>query len=228
MFSNLIESAPRPERRTLQSLLSIGLHAALGVGAVEASRRVMVDPLDGPRIDTTIYVVAEPRITRPAVPRFENSPGPVVDAPVQLPVPTLAPVGLPPIERGPAIDPRRFVLRATGSVCDGCPRGEDTNPVPAVFTELTVDRPVEAIDQPAPGYPPLLRTAGLNGRVVLQFVVDTAGRVEPETITALEASHPAFMTSARQSIERSRFRPATFRGTRVRQLVTQVIRFRIE
>jgi len=58
-------------------------------------------------------------------------------------------------------------------------------------------------------------------------VVDTAGRVEPESILVVAASHPAFGESARRALATARFRPARVRGNPVRQLVQQAMRFAI-
>ena len=59
------------------------------------------------------------------------------------------------------------------------------------------------------------------GRVVLQFVVDTAGAVEPATVRVREATHPAFAAAARAAVAQWRFRPATLApGCPVKFLVT--------
>ena len=44
---------------------------------------------------------------------------------------------------------------------------------------------------PPPAYPELLRAAGIEGRVVLQVVIDTLGRAEPAA-RVFESSNPGF------------------------------------
>ena len=230
MFSNLIESAPGTHRPMAQGVLSLILHLAVGVGAVEASRRVATVITDGPRIDTTIYVV-QPAPARPVVP--DPDPAGAAESPVAAPVdpavfaaPTTVPIGIPPVEPGPAIDPGRFVAAVPSGRCALCVQTDSG--LGAVYSEASVDLPATVEWQPAPRYPSVLRAAGLGGRVVLQFVVDTSGRVEPASVTVLEVVHLAFGASAEEAVLRTRFRPARVRGQPVRQLVRQGVTFRIE
>jgi TonB family protein len=228
MFTQLIESGSRPRRSLGQASLSLLFHVAMGVGAVEATRRVAV-PNVGPRADTIPFVVPEAIKSRPRDPiELPSEPGPAMPAEaIVVPVPVGDPIGLPPIEPGSAIDPHRFVLAPTGSGCSGCVETPAAGG-PAVFTEETVDQPVELVSEPAPVYPAILQSAGLPGRVAVEFVVDTLGRVEPGSIRVIEASHPAFEVSAKDAIAAARFRPARARGSLVRQLVRQGVSFRIQ
>lgn len=74
----------------------------------------------------------------------------------------------------------------------------------------------------------MLAAARVAGRASVRFVVDTLGRVEPGSVTVVEADHPAFAASAVAAIERARFRPARIGSRAVRQLVVQTVRFRVE
>ena len=56
-------------------------------------------------------------------------------------------------------------------------------------------------------YPPLLRVAGIGGRVRVEFVVDRTGRVVPSSIHTLASSHPMFTTATQNALEQFRFRP---------------------
>ena len=56
-------------------------------------------------------------------------------------------------------------------------------------------------------YPPLLRVAGMGGRVRVEFVVDRAGRVVPSSIHTLASSHPMLTTATENALEQFRFRP---------------------
>lgn len=84
------------------------------------------------------------------------------------------------------------------------------------------------LSQPAPAYPPILRAAGIAGRVVVEFVVDTTGMVEPMSLRVVEASNRGFERSAREAALGARFTPARAQGRRVRQLVRQGVSFRIQ
>lgn len=59
----------------------------------------------------------------------------------------------------------------------------------------------------------------------MQFVVDTAGRVEDDSWRVLETTHAAFTEAVREAILASRFRPARVRGRAVRQLVRLPVSF---
>ena len=102
----------------------------------------------------------------------------------------------------------------------------DAGFVPGLRDELEVDDPVQLLEQPPVGYPPALAQASVAGRVELEFVVDTLGRVEPQSVRTLASTHTEFETAARRAVLSSRFRPAHWRGQVVRQVVRQSFRFR--
>jgi TonB family protein len=85
---------------------------------------------------------------------------------------------------------------------------------------------VQLIEQPQVGYPPALAQADVEGRVELEFVVDTSGRVERGSLRTLASTHPEFQAAARRAVLDSRFRPAHWRGQVVRQVARQSFRFR--
>lgn len=79
-----------------------------------------------------------------------------------------------------------------------------------------VDQLPAILAGPIPSYPDLLRQAGIQGRVVLEAVVDTVGHVEPGSIVVVSAAHPGFVAAARQAVAATLFRPARVRGHAVR------------
>jgi hypothetical protein len=88
-----------------------------------------------------------------------------------------------------------------------------------VFSEDSVDVPVEVLSQPKP------RNIG-PGRVVAQYVVGSDGQVEPESMIFLLASSEAHSKEARAVLLRSRLPAAMRRGEPVRQRVQQNITWR--
>jgi TonB family protein len=68
---------------------------------------------------------------------------------------------------------------------------------------------------------------GVSGRVVVLFVVDTLGTVEPGSLRVLSSTHAAFEAAAREAVLKSRFQPARIRGRPVRQLVQQPLSFHV-
>ncbi len=187
----------------------------------------MIVPTAGPKAVPVLYVIpADPPVIEtpsdaPFVPAGHAGPA----EPIMVTPPVEVPIKIPPMTPGAAIDPRRFVFEPARPHCAECVGGRDSGV--ALFSEAAVDEPARVLSQPAPVFPAVLKAAGMGGKVVVQFVVDTAGLLEPGSISFVETSHPAFESSARTAIEHSRFAPARIRGQAVRQLVRQSIRFEI-
>ena len=134
------------------------------------------------------------------------------------------PSDLPPLTLGPALDPERLRRAVTGGQ-SGPVAG---HPAPARILGLgEIDVPAAAIHQPSPRYPPALQLAGLEGRVVMEFIIDTTGHLEPGSTKVLASTHRGFEAAARETLERSLFRPARLAGRAVRQRTLQAIAFRL-
>jgi periplasmic protein TonB len=78
-----------------------------------------------------------------------------------------------------------------------------------------------------PTYPMQMRVARIEGRVTLQFVVDTLGHVEPRTIEVVQSSHSLFSTAARRVVTTCRYHPARAGNRPVRVRVQMPYDFRI-
>ena len=78
---------------------------------------------------------------------------------------------------------------------------------------------------PKPHYPELLREAGVEGSFVVEFVVDSTGRVDAKTLNFPNTTHPMFLKAVKDALLRSRYFPAELAGIRVRQLVQQEFSF---
>ncbi len=77
----------------------------------------------------------------------------------------------------------------------------------------------------APEYPEFLREQGIEGLVVVKFVVDTDGLADSASLRVLASSHPAFTEALRAALPKMKFVPAAIDGRSVRQLVEQQFRF---
>jgi protein TonB len=67
--------------------------------------------------------------------------------------------------------------------------------------------------------------AGVEGQVLVQFVVDTTGRAERVSLKVLKSSHESFSNAVREALSCMRYLPAEVGGRRVRQLVQQPFAF---
>ncbi|HEX4682365.1 MAG TPA: TonB family protein, partial [Gemmatimonadaceae bacterium] len=98
----------------------------------------------------------------------------------------------------------------------------------SVYFEFQVEKQAMQLPaNPTPAYPPMLRSARVEGEVLAQFVVDTSGRAEPGTFKILKSTHDLFTQSVRDVLPTLRFSPAEMNGRRVRQLVQMPFPFRL-
>lgn len=98
-----------------------------------------------------------------------------------------------------------------------------------VMTVLDVDSAVTRYDDSAaPAYPPKMLSARLEGSAAVQFIVDTTGFPDTTSFRVLEATQPDFARAVREALPHMRFRPAVAQHHKVRQLVQQLFRFKID
>lgn len=97
------------------------------------------------------------------------------------------------------------------------------------YYEFQVEHPAAALrGRRAPKYPPALRARGVEGTVVAQFVVDSAGRPVDGTFAVLGAADPAFVAAVRAYVPTMRYQPARVGGIAVRQVVHEPFAFSIK
>lgn len=95
----------------------------------------------------------------------------------------------------------------------------------AIFDIADLDERPQAVARVSPKYPTELLRAGIEGSVVLLFVLDEKGKVEDvrvESSTRSEFERPAL-----SAVRRWRFKPGTRNGRPVRSYVRQQLAFRL-
>ncbi len=219
MLARLLESKKQGERSFWGALLSTIAHtAAIGL-AVFATAQARIDerrPAEvvrwvAPRPAAPPAPVSktrrrEPRIVVPrpnalAIDRID-----MVVPPVDLTSAPLAHDGLPDDSSAGARDP--------GVDSDRGVAPEEP------FSAEQVERQVYL--RPGyspPRYPNALRTAGIEGQVLVQFVVNEEGRIEPASVRFTRSDNPLFEAAVRDALARMRFGAAEVGGKKVRQLV---------
>ncbi len=164
--------------------------------------------------------------------------GPTIPA---LHAPTKVSLTLPPIDMKaaptisdvvapPAPEPVRASAIATGGSVEGGSRKGGLNSGSSsgkALSEDQVDRAVEVLRQPEPRYPEALKSVGVQGNVVMRFIVGADGRVEPGSIEAVSTPNKLFSDAVRSALLSSRYRPAEAGGEKVRQLVEQSFAFKL-
>jgi TonB family protein len=97
--------------------------------------------------------------------------------------------------------------------------------------EASIAAEVDSVAAPlgAPGlgvvYPPDLFAASVGGTVLVEFVVDTTGRVEGDTFGVVSSPHLLLSHAVYQAVERATFSPGRRQGRAVRQIVQMQFRF---
>jgi periplasmic protein TonB len=191
--------------RAASTAASCTIHVGLIAVAVWATAREATPTARPPRVFHLPPLAGATPPTTPAAPVIPDVPDETVAIPAH---PT-------------TFDPDTLVPRGPAFPADPLPGR--TSPVPlgpgwdgAPIDAVVADDPPMLLAGPAPDYPELLRQAGVEGRVVLEAVVDTTGRVEPGSIGVVAATNPAFVAPARRALAGALFRPARVRGRAVR------------
>jgi TonB family protein len=173
------------------------------------------------RVDTTMVFIT------PAT-RQPEKPEPPKQVPITsltqlkgfqtLVAPSDIPATLPPIDLRERFDPRDYSGTGVegGSGAGIVLPGADAGQVYAVA--LVTEQP-DRLAGPIPAYPPILKQAGIQGRVTLEAVVDTAGRVEPGSVRVVSSPNPLFDPPSVAALRATLFRPARVNGRAVRVLI---------
>ena len=223
MFDVLMSSQARLQLHTGRGILVAAVHGILVAAAVRVAQPAS-EPARGPKVDTTVFIMAPP--LAPEHVMVSRSEGGVVPGPdFDFTVPPIDVPSLPPLTGGPVLDVDRMHRKLPAG-----PSGPATgNPIAAerILGIVDVDDPAAVLHQPSPRYPPALRVAGIEGRVLVEFVIDTAGHFERGSLRIVERTHAGFEAVVLEALQRSRFTPARKGGVPVRQRTFQSIAFRI-
>ena len=231
MFDHLLASAPQRREKSLPSALtSMAIHAGVIWLAVTVTIKT-AEVIEEAQADTTMIFLtqeAEAEAEPPPVQEILTIEPPpkgfqVLQAPIEIPT------EIPPIDLTERFDPRDFSGSGVlGGIFSGVVGGTGPVDLTMTFREAAVDERPERLSGPLPRYPEMLRQAGIEGSVMLEFVIDTSGRVEAALIKVLQSTNRAFEGPAKDVIRRSLYRPGRVRGQAVRVLVTQQIGFTIQ
>ena len=234
MFNNLVESQAKKQKRWGGSITSIVLHSVVVAAMIIATANAGIkkDEKKEEKVDFVEVKKDEPKPPEP------EKPPPPPDAVAAPPPPKgfqvlSAPIEIPNII--PDIDLSKKVTDeadfsgkgVAGGVAKGVEGGK--GPVPQgdqPYFDFQVEKPVVmAPGATGPAYPDMLRSAGIEGTVLAQFVVDTTGRADMSTFKVLKTDNDLFSTSVKNALARMKFLPAEVGGRKVKQLVQQPFQF---
>jgi protein TonB len=228
VFDMLLETGSGRNRAPENFAVSLLVHTAivsLAVIATWSAREANV-PLDKPEV-----VIYTKPVEPPEVPRIPVEPvHAAVPKGFQIVVaPVVIPDVLPPIDLSQAAtDDRDFVpIGVPGGRADGVRAAALRQIEPGrAYDRMHVDKPaVQLTGVGTPAYPDLMRSAGVEGEVLVSFVIDTAGRAEVNTLQVLKSTHRQFTDAVRDALPSMRFLPAEVAGAKVRQIVQLPFQF---
>ena len=230
MFENLIETKPKKPKTAKQFIVSIVIHTALIGGAVYGTLQAK-EAIEKPKQEKVEFV--EMKKDEPPPPEKQPPPEIVAAPPPPkgfqvLTAPIKIPDVLPDIDLSKKVtDEADFSGKGVqGGIAKGVVGGQVS--ADQTYYEFQVEKQVA----PAPGsggprYPDMLRSANVEGEVLVQFVVDTTGRVEMSNpqFKIIKTSHELFTNSVKQYLSSARFYAAEIGGRKVKQLVQQPFNF---
>ena len=223
MFDVLIESKQKSQKKKIfgVGVISLLLHTVIVTGAVIAT--LTAGPSDtSTKVDTQMVFLNQQE-QKP-----DQPPPPQLDMQLKgfqtVVAPTDIPTNIPPVNLQEHFDPRDYSgVGVEGGVATGIVPGSDQ----VLSVDVVQEKP-ELLSHPLPAYPPLLQQAGIEGRVMVQAIIDTTGRVEPNSARVVESANPGFDQPAKNVVLRSLFRPGRVYGRAVRVLVAIPIDFKIQ
>lgn len=229
MLNQLLETNLVTQRKTRGTLLSVVLHVVMIGAAVQLTQRTVV-ALESPVQVEVRRIPLEPKPDAPHAqrpPHTEASTRPVFGHQVLI-APIDVPIDIPTVDLSAApTDPADWMRRGAPG---GRGNGDSTVTAPIAGNQpmfvFEVEKPAAALPGSAsPAYPEMLKSSGVEGSALVQFVVDTLGRAEPGSFKVLSTTHDAFGTAVRVTLPRMRFLPAEAGGKKVRMLVQQEYAF---
>jgi TonB family C-terminal domain len=220
MLETLLESKSKRERSVAGTIASVVTHTTLVAAALYGTAQARVQPIGSPETVRTVYfppaqnhaVTAQPTTARPQH-SANNRSLIFVDPHIDINLPRMDINGV--VSRPGDFSPGP--ITATRSSNDG-ENGAGSTGTP--FRADQVEKQVTVMHgSPTPRYPELLRSSGVEGRVMAEFVVDEQGLAVEESVRFVRSDNALFEDAVRVALRRMRFVPAEVGGRKVKQLV---------
>ncbi|MEP6492678.1 MAG: energy transducer TonB [bacterium] len=231
MFGQLFESRARPTRRTGGAALSVAMHTAIiGAATALSTRGAPAPHVIVERVPVTFVAPVTPVVVH--TPVLVNTHGLELPSRQIIIAPTVTPISLPPIEPSVGLSFDSLVtIRTSGSPSRGTGIGRALDiggsDVPSGGAWTGTELLMRITTSAKPRYPESLRQAAIDGRVVVRFTVDTAGRIDMSSVEVLSSTHDLFSRSVRDALPQFRFKPSELAGRRVRSLAEMPFEFKV-
>ncbi len=238
LFNNLLASKPKKEGSVFGSAFgSLVFHGLILGGLVWATYSVHKNGKDEPDQVTLIQIEDEPPPPPPPPPppKPNEPPPPEVEAPKgfqTLAPPSVVPPDIPPPSAGPAINEADFSgegkengkssgkeTKVTAESVEAAPTFTPYTVAPELKNREAVGRALQK------NYPPLLRDAGIGGKVLIWALIDEGGKVL-KTQVKEGSGHDALDAAALKVGEIMEFTPALNRDQKVKVWIALPIVFK--
>lgn len=232
-MGTLLESSAKRQRRGGGMALSVAVHMAIisatVAGTIETTTAAAKTPPP-----TIVYLKTEtPKAEvrpQPTTKRYLGDIAPDIKI-VRVDPPAIIPTEIPAIDMTKAVGANDMIVVGGGE------RGKAPSLAAAVGGGVGEtdggndwkgnDIFTHVLAQGKPRYPESLRSAGVDGRVLVQFVVDTTGRIDMNSVKVLSSTHDLFSRAVRDALGQFRFRPAESHGKKTAALAEMPFEFQI-
>ena len=233
MFGVLIESKATAQRRAGGALLSVVAHTVVLSLAVvltaQGSPGPIVDPVrKDPPVVT--FVPIDPAPPRKSTSNSVSTGAAPCDC-VVPPLPhkitidgSIPPTNVDVLNQGPPVPDGRSLWGKAQPL--GGPSLGSTEPTAESWS--TSETSARLVHSARPRYPEMLRAAGVEGRVLVRFAIDTTGRVDAASITIVQSTHELFSRAVRDVMQSLRLLPAEVNGRRVPMLAEMAFEFALD
>jgi len=233
MFRTLLESRATRHRRTGGAALSVAAHVAIIGFATAATMQGRPAPHAPVKPEFVVFTPspAPKPVERRATTTHPASSRTVVPPPITLVIhaPTIVPPSLPVIDVSRDITPDVVSsggpTTSRGSRYPGLDGPNDDGAASDKWNYREVL--MNIVSSAKPRYPETLRQSGVGGRVLVQFAVDTTGRVDMASVRVLQSTHDLFTQAVRSALASFRFKPAEVNGKRMAALAEMPFEFQV-
>ncbi|MDQ6717379.1 MAG: energy transducer TonB [Gemmatimonadota bacterium] len=235
MFNQLLESKAKKEKMAGATVVTTILYAAVISLAVWATADAGIKK-DKTSNQSVKFVEIKKEPPKPDEPK--DKPPPPKEVVIKPPPPKGFQVLRAPVKidvKIPEIDLSKSVTNEADFTGKGVKGGVASGVVggTAIVTDKTyfefqVEKPAQAASgNPSPRYPEVLKSSGVEGKVMAQFVVLETGRADMSDFKILSSDNDLFSSAVKNVLPSMRFLPAEIGGKKVRQLVQLPFEFKI-
>jgi protein TonB len=219
MLDMLLESKSKRKRSATGAILSVLGHTALIAGAVYATAQARVQPMGSPEMVRPVYFpqARNPVSTvRPTTARQQ----PLANSRSLTFIDPHVDINVPRVDIGDAVSRPGDFSPGPITATESSGGESGARPADAPFRADQVERQVGLVPgSAAPRYPETLRSLGVEGQVIAEFVVDDKGHAEERSVRFVRSDNQLFEDAVRVALRRMRFIPAEVGGRKVKQLV---------